>query len=104
MNRHFPKRPRRSGGEDGFSVGLAAVEPQRPAVRLRADADGRPASRPGWRRFLQPLPLAAALLMLLALIGYWSVYQQTTRRTQVLVAAHALPAGHIVRPSDLTTA
>ncbi len=52
-------------------------------------------------RLTQPLPLAAVLLILLALIGYWSVYNQTTRRTQVLIAAHALPAGRVLRPSDL---
>ena len=51
---------------------------------------------------MQPLPLAAVLLILLALIGYWSVYNQTTKRTQVLVAAHALPAGRVLRASDLT--
>ena len=61
----------------------------------------RPRRRP---RVLQPLPLAGLLLVLLALIGYWSVYSQTTRRSQVLIATHSLPAGRILSASDLTSA
>jgi Flp pilus assembly protein CpaB len=93
---------RRHGrGDKQDSRGLAAVELERPLLRPRSSSvEG--SSRPLRRRFLQPLPLAAALLVLLALIGYWSVYNQTTRRTQVLVAAHALPAGRVLRASDLT--
>jgi Flp pilus assembly protein CpaB len=83
---------------------LAAVEFERPRIRTRPERNGssRPRRRP--RRFLQPLPLAALLLILLALIGYWSVYARTTRRTQVLVAAHALPAGRVLRASDVADA
>jgi Flp pilus assembly protein CpaB len=104
MNRRFPsRRSRLPRGEDDSPVGLAAVAPERPAVRLRLDRDGGP-SRGRGGRLLQPLPLAAALLILLALIGYWSVYQQTGRRSQILIAARTLPAGHILRPSDLATA
>ena len=77
---------------------------QPPLLRLRADRDGgRSRTRPP-RRWSQPLPLAGALLILLALLGYWTVYNQTTKRTQVLVAAHALQAGGTLRASDLQTA
>jgi Flp pilus assembly protein CpaB len=103
MNRRFPERRAPRPGRDEVSpVGLAAVEAERPAVRLRLDGNGGP-SRERRRRLLQPLPLAAALLILLALIGYWSVYQQSGRRTQILIAAHTLPAGHILRAGDLST-
>jgi Flp pilus assembly protein CpaB len=95
---------RRHGrGDKQDSRGLAAVELEHPLLRPRSSSvEG--SSSPLRRRFLQPLPLAATLLILLALIGYWSVYNQTTRRTQVLVAAHALPAGRVLRASDLTRA
>src|SRR6266511_1485445 len=57
--------------------------------------------RPG--RFLQPLPLAGALLVLVALVGYWSVYRASTNRTPMLVTAHTLSAGTVLRPNDLRT-
>ena len=105
MNRRISKRGFRRTGEDGSPAGLAAIEPDRPAVRLRLDRDrGAAPPRRSRRRLLQPLPLAAMLLVLLALIGYWSVYQQTGRRTEILVAARTLPAGHILRPADLRSA
>lgn len=81
---------------------LAAVELDRPRIRSRPEEGGTQPQRRRQPRLLQPLPLAAVLLILLALIGYWSVYNRTTRRTQVLVAAHALPAGRALRTSDLT--
>src|SRR5206468_1746176 len=43
-------------------------------------------------------------LILIALIGYWSVYSSTTHRTPVLVTTHSLPAGATLRASDLRTA
>jgi Flp pilus assembly protein CpaB len=103
MNSRFG---RRSGGrveaEDG-SPALAAVELQRPLLRPRPTQNGttRQRQKP---RLLQPLPLAAILLILLALLGYWSVYNRTTHRSQILVAAHALPAGRVLRASDLGVA
>ncbi|MDE3131775.1 MAG: Flp pilus assembly protein CpaB [Acidobacteriota bacterium] len=100
----MPRRgARRPGRDDDPPVGLAAVAPERLTVRLRLDGDGGP-PRQQRRRLLQPLPLAAAFLILLALIGYWSVYQQTGRRSQILIAARTLPAGHTLRAGDLATA
>ena len=102
MNSHFNRRRQREGAQHEGSAALAAVEVERPRLRPRPDAqNGRPTRR-SQHRLLQPLPLAAILLILLALIGYWSVYSRTTMRTQVIVAAHALPAGRILRPADLT--
>ena len=56
------------------------------------------------RRLAQPLPLIGVALVVAALAGYWSVYSATTDRTPVLVAAHDLQAGAVLRPSDLRTA
>ena len=83
---------------------LAVVERERPRPRLRLESDGPEPAGPRRGRRLRPLPVAAAVLVLLALVGYLSVYQQTTRRTPVLIAARALPAGTVVRASDLATA
>jgi Flp pilus assembly protein CpaB len=73
-------------------------------VRLRPEADGLSPGRVGRRRWAQPLPLAGGLLVLVALLGYWSVYSQTTKRTQVLVAEHALAPGHVLAAGDLRAA
>src|SRR5579884_323870 len=100
MNSRFNRRRDQAGQHDGSPV-LAAVEVEQPRIRTRPDRDGTHVRRRRQHRLLQPLPLAALLLVLLALIGYWSVYSRTTHRTQVLVAAHALPAGRVVRASDL---
>jgi Flp pilus assembly protein CpaB len=103
VNSRFNRRRDRAEQQDG-SPALAAVELERPLLRTRLDRHERSNRRLQTRRLLRPLPLAAVLLILLALIGYWSVYNQTTRRTQVLVAAHALPAGWVLRASDLARA
>jgi len=100
MNSRFNRRRDQAEQQDGSTV-LAAVEVEQPRIRTRPDRDGTQPRRRRQPRLLQPLPLAALLLVLLALIGYWSVYSRTTHRTQVLVAAHALPAGRVVRASDL---
>src|SRR6266498_2882153 len=74
------------------------------AVRIREREAETPASAwlpPQARRLLQPLPLVGMLLVLLALVGYWSVYRASTTRTPVLVAAHALSAGTVLHASDL---
>ena len=102
MNSRFGRRRATRGEQSEGSPALAAVEVERPRLRTRADANGKQPRQRRQHRLLQPLPLAAVLLILLALIGYWSVYSRTTRSTQVLVAAHALPAGRVLRPSDLT--
>jgi Flp pilus assembly protein CpaB len=103
MNSRFNKRDGRKEEQRGSAPALSAVEVERPLLRTRTDQDRPPKRHARQHRLAQPLPLAAVLLILLALIGYWSVYNQTTRRTQVLVAAHALPAGRVLRPSDLTS-
>jgi Flp pilus assembly protein CpaB len=100
MNSRFNRRRDQAEQHDGSTV-LAAVEVEQPRIRTRPDRDGTQPRRRRQHRLLQPLPLAALLLVLLALIGYWSVYSRTTHRTQVLVAAHALPAGRVLRASDL---
>ena len=59
------------------------------AVRIRErEAEPAVASqlRPRARRLLQPLPLVGVLLVLVALVGYWSVYRASTRRTPMVVA------------------
>jgi Flp pilus assembly protein CpaB len=103
VNSRFGRRQATRGKQQEGSPALAAVGVERPRIRTRPDQNGSPRRqrRRHRLRLLQPLPLAAVLLILLALIGYWSVYSRTTRRMQVLVAAHALPAGRVLRASDL---
>ena len=76
----------------------------RPQVRLRSPDEVMSAGSSVRSRLARPLPLIGALLVLVALAGYWSVYSATTHRTAVLVAAHDLQAGSVVRPSDLRVA
>src|SRR5215207_8576706 len=76
-------------------IGEAAV------LRPRSAEESRTPNGPGARRLLQPLPLVGIVLVLLALVGYWSVYRATTERTPVLVAAHDLTAGTVLQPGDL---
>src|SRR5579884_3304685 len=99
MHTRFNKR---RGNRAEGTAPLTAVEAERPLLRPRPSDNGTTKRQRPRHRFAQPLPLAALLLILLALIGYWSVYSRTTHRTQVLVAAHAIPAGRVLRPSDLT--
>ena len=101
MNSRFGRREGDRGQQTEGSPALAAVELEQPRIRTRPDRDATHPRRRRKHRLLQPLPLAALLLILLALIGYWSVYARTTHRSQVLVAAHALPAGRVLRASDL---
>ena len=79
--------PGRSGG-DGH-LGIAP----------RASANGRPAPRA--RRLLQPVPLAGFALMLVGLLVVLGYSAAAGKRTAVLIAAHNLPAGTLVKPSDL---
>ena len=72
-------------------------------IRLRSPEAGKQAG-PSVRRLARPLPLIGVLLVVVALAGYWSVYSATTHRTPVLVAAHDLQAGSIVRSADLRVA
>ncbi len=73
-------------------------------VRLRSPNEARPAGPSVRGRLARPLPLIGVLLVVVALAGYWSVYSATTHRTPVLVAAHDLQAGSVVRPADLRVA
>ena len=73
-------------------------------VRLRSPDEARPRGASVRGRLVRPLPLIGVLLVVLALVGYWSVYSATTHRTPVLVAAHDLQAGSVLRPSDLRVA
>jgi Flp pilus assembly protein CpaB len=80
--------------------------PSETELRLRprvADAPAAGRARPRAGRLLQPLPLVGAVLVLVALVGYWSVYRASTKRTPVLVAAHTLSAGTVLRAGDLRT-
>ena len=89
-------RLRRTVDDDVQPSGNGRVQ-----VRLRSPeqlASARPSLR---ARLGRPLPLIGALLVLAALVGYWSVYRATTHRTAVLVAAHDLQAGTVLRPADL---
>src|SRR5438034_7866544 len=106
----IPGREQRPAGGGQMRFGRAAdveVQPStngHPRVRLRSPEE-IPAARPQvWRRLTQPLPLIGVVLVLVALAGYWSVYSATTKRTPVIVAAHNLQAGAVLRSSDLRTA
>jgi Flp pilus assembly protein CpaB len=102
MNGRFTRRTAKGADDDASRrSALADVELERPRIRTRPDQNGRQVRQRREHRLMQPLPLVALLLILLALIGYWSVYSRTTHRTQVLVAAHALPAGAVLRAADL---
>jgi Flp pilus assembly protein CpaB len=100
MNGRFNRRREGRSTQQERPPALAAVDADRPLLRSRPDQNGTSTRSRRQHRLTQPLPLAAVLLILLALIGYWSVYNQTTRRTQGLVAAHALPGGRVLRSSD----
>ena len=43
------------------------------------------------------------MLTLIALLGYWGVYAASTKRTPILLATHALPAGTVLSASDVRT-
>lgn len=79
---------------------------ERPLVRLRPeDGNGHAARSSRARRgLLRPLPVAGSLLIVVALIGFWSAYNHASTRTQVVVAARSLPAGAQLRVGMLTTA
>jgi Flp pilus assembly protein CpaB len=72
--------------------------------RERPKPSSTPPESEGARRKLQPLPLAGAVLVLIAFLGYVGVYSASTKRTPVLVTAHALAAGTVLSSGDLRTA
>ena len=91
-------------GRDGSGSAVADGSPPklRPPKRPEiAPAPAQQEARP--KRLLQPLPLAGVVLVLIAVIAYWSVYASSTKRTPILVATHALPAGTVLSASDLRT-
>ena len=78
----------------------------RSAPRLRPrETSTPPATAPSRaRRLLSPIPLAGMALVLVALVGFLAVYSSTTNRTPVLVTAHDLSAGAVLRASDVRVA
>ena len=75
------------------------------APRLRPrDGVEAPTAPSRARRLLSPMPLTGMALVLVALVGYLVVYSSTTERTPIVVAAHALPAGSVLRASDVRVA
>jgi len=74
--------------------------------RLRPSQQAAPAAAPAPRlkRLREPLPLIGIALVLVAFVGYLAVYNATTHRTPVLVTTRALPAGTVLRASDLRAA
>jgi Flp pilus assembly protein CpaB len=77
---------------------------QGPPLQLREPAAGAHLRLRGRRRLPRPLPVVGVLLVLLALVGYLAVYNQSTRRTSLLVAARDLPAGTVLHAGDLRSA
>jgi len=78
-----------------------------PKLRLREQSNTRheqPSDGARTRRLLQPLPLVGLTLVLVALIGYWAIYNASTKRTPILVTTRALPAGTVIASGDLRTA
>jgi len=88
--------PRRSTPQDanGSAPTVRTREPLTPAAPASPE-------RAGARRLLQPLPAAGLVLVLIALVGYLGVYSASTKRTQVLLATHALSPGTVVTASDV---
>lgn len=109
MRLQRPTRPYRHPDHNGRIAPrengrVAASENGSVQVRLKREEQSAPAGPSLRARLGRPLPLIGALLVATALAGYWSVYRATTERTPVLVAAHDLQAGTILRPADLRTA
>jgi len=89
--------PRRSTAEE------AARSTNGDGRLLLAPREDQEEARPPLRsrRLLQPIPLAGIALMLVGLLVVLGYSAAAGRRTPVLVAAHNLPAGAVVRSSDL---
>ena len=98
-----PNWIRRRGGATLPTPAGNGAPPAGAAARLRPRDPDAAAAPPRARRLLQPLPLLGLLLVLVALVGYWSVYRTSTKRTPVLIAARALSAGSMLRAGDVRT-
>jgi Flp pilus assembly protein CpaB len=99
----WPTFKLRSGGRE--------VRPQPPTgngdvprLRPRETSTGSVKPARAARRLARPVPLAGIALVLVALVGYWSVYSATTSRTLVLVPTRNLPAGAVLGAGDIRTA
>jgi Flp pilus assembly protein CpaB len=116
------KVPSRFRAESRWNQGRQGSEVMRRPVLKRAHVDDRAASRNGRdrlflapreteaigarsplrsRRLLQPVPLAGFALMLVGLLVVLGYSAAAAQRTPILVAARNLPAGAVVRASDL---
>lgn len=96
-------QPRSSRGRDGAnpSAVIPAGDGDLPQVRLREPSKPGTPAAPRGRRLLQPMPLLGTLLILVALVGYMAVYRTTTHRTALLITTRSLPAGGVLRYSDV---
>ncbi|HUB73489.1 MAG TPA: RcpC/CpaB family pilus assembly protein [Solirubrobacteraceae bacterium] len=94
------RQGRDANGSAAVANGSPKLRPPRRPEITTAPAQQEP--KPS-RRLLQPLPLAGVVLVLIAVIAYWSVYASSTKRTPILVATHALPAGTVLSAGDLRT-
>lgn len=91
--------PRRPADHDGAPT----TDTDAPKIRLRPRPEPDASISARARRALQPMPLLGAGLILIALIGYWAAYSAGTHRTPILTAARDLPAGQLLKASDLRT-
>jgi Flp pilus assembly protein CpaB len=89
-----------SGHPPGDGNGDRGTPKLRPREAL-APATATPSKA---RRLLSPIPLVGMALVLVALVGFLAVYSSTTDRTPVLVTAHELSAGTVLRASDVRVA
>ena len=93
-----------SGRDANGSAAVANGSPPRLRPPRRTETPPATATQEAKpRRLLQPLPLAGMVLVLIAVIAYWSVYASSTKRTPILLATHALPAGTVLSAGDLRT-
>jgi Flp pilus assembly protein CpaB len=76
---------------------------QVPKLRMRPQPEAATPGGSGARRVLAPLPLAGIALIILALILDLGVLAANSKRTPVLLATHALPAGTVLSASDVRT-
>lgn len=98
MSKTWDQLRRRVGKTE---VGSADGLEQSLRLRLRSLTPPERTKRASRPALLQPLALLGALLVLVALVGYLSVYERASSRTRVLVATRNLPPGSVLGPADL---
>jgi Flp pilus assembly protein CpaB len=91
LNSLLPRRGQPAPGGPAQAAPSVAPRSPSPGVALGVRA----------RRMVRPAPLLGLVLILVAVVGYWSVYSTSTQRTPVLVATRSLPAGAVLRTGDL---